>query len=232
MICSQIVLKLLFVRLALLSFYNLGTKSTSMIAQHVQPTNDCFSKSNSPSAKFFGMNPIDPHWDTKKPCWIMCTTPKDECCLHGSDVSSSHRCDLIIATTEGLMHHIMNMHKSSVSNHPWLATCAWASLGHIGNRPEQTTFYYDWIWSVSKDVEVNHLCEIGMNGGHSAIIFLAALIMSFSSSAQGNTAWHGCQLDHVWFGKFQSFSNCWRLYWDAVSRKIYIIQRRLKRECK
>ena len=111
-------------------------------------------------------------------CCVQCTTPKGECCLLCSDRASPREHDLLMAAMEGLTHHVMETFNAA--NHPdeirqshsFLKTRAWESNSHIGNRPLQATFYYDWIRSIEN---VTQVCEIGMNGGHSAFIFLAGL---------------------------------------------------------
>ena len=85
---------------------------------------------------------------------------------------------------EGITHHIMDKHyvtNNDKQSMPWLASRAWEGNSHIGNRPAQATYYYDWIRSLHNDGGIHNngggverICEIGMNGGHSAIIFLAA----------------------------------------------------------
>lgn len=84
-----------------------------------------------------------------------------------------------MASMEGLTHHIMETFRTS---HSFLENRAWAGNSHIGNRPSQATFYYDWIRSIQRLDTVQRVCEIGMNGGHSAIIFLAALYSSQKDS--------------------------------------------------
>jgi predicted O-methyltransferase YrrM len=107
-------------------------------------------------------------------CCVMCSTPNDSCCLKCNDVSSIGEQDMLMAMMEGLTHHIMEKHSSKIS--PWMKTRAWAGNSHIGNRKEQAVFYYDWMKSLTGgDDKFRHVCEIGMNGGHSALIFLAAL---------------------------------------------------------
>ena len=107
-------------------------------------------------------------------CCVMCSTPNDSCCLKCNDVSSTGEQDIVMAMMEGLTHHIMEKHSSKIS--PWMKTRAWEGNSHIGNRKEQAVFYYDWMKSLTGgDDKFRHVCEIGMNGGHSALIFLAAL---------------------------------------------------------
>ncbi len=102
----------------------------------------------------------------------MCTTPQNECCLSCDDVSTSREHDLLMATMEGLTHHILDKN----FDHSWLRNRAWQGNSHIGNRPEQAVYYYDWTRSLTIGNEsAKHVCEVGMNGGHSALIFLAAL---------------------------------------------------------
>lgn len=76
---------------------------------------------------------------------------------------------------EGITHHIMDTNNDK-QNMPWLASRAWEGNSHIGNRPAQATYYYDWIRSlvINNGEAVERICEIGMNGGHSPIIFLSA----------------------------------------------------------
>ena len=133
--------------------------------------------------------------DTSECCGVMCTTPSNVCCLPCTYLSSPREHDLLMAMMEGLTVHLMEKHSpisttsspSSASeivaastnnqHNAWLQTRAWEGNSHIGNRPEQATYYYDWMRSVDgmNSGAVRHVCEIGMNGGHSALIFLAAL---------------------------------------------------------
>ncbi|KAL9191410.1 hypothetical protein ACHAXT_001116 [Thalassiosira profunda] len=109
-------------------------------------------------------------------CCVRCTTPKDACCLECADVSPPRERDLLMAMMEGLTHHIMDKHSGDIDKLEWLRTRAWEGNSHIGNRPEQATFYYDWVRSLTIDGDaVRHVCEVGMNGGHSALILLAAI---------------------------------------------------------
>lgn len=112
----------------------------------------------------------------ESPCCVMCTSPKDKCCLRCAEVSSLREHDLLMTMMEGLTHHTMDKHISS-SKHAWLKTRAWEGNSHIGNRPKQATYYYDWVRTLARsgNEKVDHICEIGMNGGHSALVFLAAL---------------------------------------------------------
>jgi len=112
-------------------------------------------------------------------CAVMCTTPPTSCCLACSDTSSDREHYLLMTAMEGITHHIMDKHyatNNDKQNMPWLASRAWEGNSHIGNRPAQATYYYDWIRSlvINNGEAVERICEIGMNGGHSAIIFLAA----------------------------------------------------------
>jgi predicted O-methyltransferase YrrM len=104
-------------------------------------------------------------------CCVPCTTPANACCLKCSETSSYRERDLLMASMEGLTTHLMEKHAGA---HDFLKTRAWAGNSHIGNRPLQATYYYDWIRSALGG-NVKHVCEIGMNGGHSAVIFLAGL---------------------------------------------------------
>ena len=106
-------------------------------------------------------------------CCHQCTFPENTCCMACSDVSSPREHDMLMALNEGLTFHIMDKYPNS--SHEWLKTRAWEGVSHIGNRREQATFYYDWIRSLDLGFDIRHVCEIGMNGGHSALIFLAAL---------------------------------------------------------
>lgn len=110
---------------------------------------------------------------TNDDCCHWCTSPKNECCMKCSDVSTAREHDLLMALNEGLTFYIMDKYPNS--RYKWLETRAWEGNSHIGNRPEQATFYYDWIRSLDLGFDIRHVCEIGMNGGHSAIVFLAAL---------------------------------------------------------
>ena len=128
-------------------------------------------------------------------CGIMCTTPNDACCLKCECMSSPREHDLLMATMEGLTHHIMDKHRPPKTNTAssswneglsWLKDRSWEGNSHIGNRPVQATYYYDWTRSVLLPDDAHdengdttttpgrRICEIGMNGGHSALIFLAA----------------------------------------------------------
>ena len=109
--------------------------------------------------------------DAQDQCCVPCTTPANACCLKCSDVSPFREHDLLMASMEGLTTHLMDKHAGA---HDFLATRAWQGNSHIGNRPLQATYYYDWIRSTLGG-EVRHVCEIGLNGGHSAVIFLASL---------------------------------------------------------
>ena len=111
---------------------------------------------------------------TADKCCVSCTDPQGqkECCLLCSDVASPREHDLLMASMEGLSHYIMENFRTS---YDFLQNRAWAGNSHIGNRPIQATFYYDWIRSIQRLDTVKRVCEIGMNGGHSSIIFLAAL---------------------------------------------------------
>lgn len=85
---------------------------------------------------------------------------------------------------EGLTHHIMDKHPMEYN---FLKTRAWEGNSHIGNRPIQATYYYDWARSLSFDgSKARHVCEIGMNGGHSALIFLAALTQNDHTKRDAN----------------------------------------------
>ena len=117
-------------------------------------------------------------------CCIQCTTPQNECCLLCSDVASPREHDLLMASMEGLTHHVMEVfeaakHSAAVrQSHGFLTNRAWAGNSHIGNRPAQASYYYDWIRYIQRiegEESAMHICEIGMNGGHSAVIFLAGL---------------------------------------------------------
>ena len=118
-------------------------------------------------------------------CAVMCTTPANACCLSCRDESSPRERDLLMAMMEGLTHHIMDKHSPDptastwAAGDKWLTNRAWEGNSHVGNRPAQATYYYDWARSVFAGVgggggAPGHVCEIGMNGGHSALIFLAA----------------------------------------------------------
>lgn len=109
--------------------------------------------------------------DAQEQCCVPCTTPADTCCLECNDVSSFREHDLLMASMEGLTHHLSEKHAGA---HSFLDTRVWQGNGNIGNRPLQSTFYYDWVRSALGG-EVRHVCEIGLNGGHSAVIFLASL---------------------------------------------------------
>ena len=113
-----------------------------------------------------------PSKESNNECCVQCTTPKGKCCLFCSDRASPREHDLLMAAMEGLTHYVMESFKGSYG---FLKNRAWQGNSHIGNRPVQATFYYDWIRSLH---DVKHVCEIGMNGGHSAVIFLAALHLS------------------------------------------------------
>ena len=116
-------------------------------------------------------------------CAVMCTTPA-VCCLPCRDASSPRERDLLMAMMEGLTHHIMDKHSPDqtastwAASNKWLTNRAWEGNSHVGNRPAQATYYYDWARSVvavgGGGSAPGHVCEIGMNGGHSALIFLAA----------------------------------------------------------
>ena len=80
-----------------------------------------------------------------------------------------------MASMEGLTVHVMRDHKDANRRYEFLKNRAWAGNSHIGNRDKQATYYYDWIKSSDLGIDVQHVCEIGMNGGHSAFIMLAAL---------------------------------------------------------
>ena len=73
---------------------------------------------------------------------------------------------------EIVLESITNMHVEH--EHPqsekWLRTRAWSGNSHVGNRPVEFQFYYDLV----RRAQPKHLCEIGLNGGHSAAVFLAA----------------------------------------------------------
>ena len=105
-------------------------------------------------------------------CCVPCTTPANTCCLKCSAVSSYREHDLLMASMEGLSTYLMDKH-AGAKDHDFLKNRSWEGNSHIGNRPLQATYYYDWIRSLDK---VQHVCEIGLNGGHSAVIFLAGLV--------------------------------------------------------
>ena len=108
-------------------------------------------------------------------CCIPCTFPANTCCLQCKDVSVPREHELLMASMEGLTVHVMKNHKDANDrNKKFMSTRAWAGNSHIGNRDKQATYYYDWIKS-DLGIDIQHVCEIGMNGGHSAFIFLAAL---------------------------------------------------------
>jgi hypothetical protein len=129
-------------------------------------------------------------------CCIYCTFPQNECCLLCSDVSSPREHDLLMASMEGLTHYIMeSFHSSQHSlqtqhDYSFLKNRAWTGNSHVGNRPAQATYYYDWVRSIQRVSNVKRVCEIGMNGGHSVIIFLAAL-----SSSQKDSGVHLTMFD-------------------------------------
>ena len=52
----------------------------------------------------------------------------------------------------------------------WLRSRTWWEMSHVGNRPVQARSYYD----MTRRIAPKLICEIGLNGGHSAAIFLAA----------------------------------------------------------
>jgi hypothetical protein len=60
----------------------------------------------------------------------------------------------------------------------WLKSRAWEGGGHIGNRRAQAHAYYDLVKRARAPVvdpaPPLRLCEVGLNGGHSALILLAA----------------------------------------------------------
>jgi len=94
-----------------------------------------------------------------------------------------------MAMMEGLTHYIMDKHSPSSRHNKFLKTRAWEGNSHIGNRPKQATFYYDWVRSLKATMgDVSHVCEIGMNGGHSALIFLAALSAWYDGGDTENDA--------------------------------------------
>jgi len=106
-------------------------------------------------------------------CCVPCTSPENTCCLYCNDVSSYREHDLLMASMEGLTTYIMDHYKDQkIAGYNFLKNRAWEGNSHIGNRPLQATYYYDWIRSLDN---THHVCEIGLNGGHSAVIFLAAL---------------------------------------------------------
>jgi len=53
---------------------------------------------------------------------------------------------------------------------------AWEGGGHIGNSPAQASAYYDLVRAERERLAPAplRLCEVGLNGGHSAVILLAA----------------------------------------------------------
>ena len=53
---------------------------------------------------------------------------------------------------------------------PWLANRSWRAYSHIGNREPQARFYYN----LTRRLRPRRICEIGMNGGHSVAVLLAA----------------------------------------------------------
>ena len=108
-------------------------------------------------------------------CCIQCTFPANTCCLQCKDVSTPREHELLMASMEGLTVHVMKDHKDNENNIWFMKNRAWAGNSHIGNRDKQATYYYDWIKSSNLGIDVEHVCEIGMNGGHSAFIMLAAL---------------------------------------------------------
>jgi hypothetical protein len=125
---------------------------------------------------------------SKHECCVQCTTPRKQCCLVCSDVAPLREHDLLMASMEGLTHHVMETFQSGThtaevkQSHGFLKDRAWEGNSHIGNRPAQATFYYDWVRSIQRTDNVHRVCEIGMNGGHSAVIFLAGLHASQKNS--------------------------------------------------
>ena len=56
----------------------------------------------------------------------------------------------------------------------WLTHRTWNPVGHIGTRALQSFYYYD---AVRREAEARcalTLCEVGLNGGHSAAVLLEA----------------------------------------------------------
>jgi predicted O-methyltransferase YrrM len=102
-------------------------------------------------------------------CHLYCTRPsKTTCCLPCNERGSEDTHEFLLALLEGLTIHIDTMFTKD--DYKWLRSRAWSENSHIGNRIHQGPFYFDW----TRALQPEHICEIGFNGGHSGIIFLAA----------------------------------------------------------
>lgn len=102
-------------------------------------------------------------------CHLYCTRPSTTtCCLPCNERGSEDTHEFLLALLEGLTIHIGAMFTKN--DYKWLRSRAWTENSHIGNRIHQGPFYFDW----TRALQPKHICEIGFNGGHSGIIFLAA----------------------------------------------------------
>ena len=74
----------------------------------------------------------------------------------------------------------------------------------MGNRPEQARAYYD----LARRLAPHRICEIGMNGGHSAAIFLAAAgpsasLVMFDTFAFSYSNWTAHTLSRLFPGQIE-----------------------------
>jgi len=58
---------------------------------------------------------------------------------------------------------------------PWLNDRSWHGMGMVGNRPQQLASYYAKVRAEAQKASAPlTICEVGLNGGHSAALFLEA----------------------------------------------------------
>lgn len=88
----------------------------------------------------------------------------------GDDLWSSSELNVLQALMECITWTLSRLHDDAMDREPWLRTRAWTGNSHIGNREPQLSYYYILTRLVAPSV----ICEIGLNGGHSAATFLAA----------------------------------------------------------
>ena len=84
--------------------------------------------------------------------------------------SREHEHDMLMITMEAMTAAHDQGRLQGGYKEGYLKDRSWSGNSHIGNRREQSTWYYD----LARELRPRKICEIGMNGGHSAALFLMA----------------------------------------------------------
>jgi len=84
--------------------------------------------------------------------------------------SREHEHDMVMITMEAMTAAHDQGRLQGGYKEGYLKDRSWSGNSHIGNRREQSTWYYD----LARELRPRKICEIGMNGGHSAALFLMA----------------------------------------------------------